>query len=103
MRARRTLLTSVTMTVNSGDSLSLAAGCVQEMSAGPFKPDTGNAAAVLARSGAVERLWESPDERTYRLAVHVSLAARQGGESCSIRLSQTRSLCGWYPILDHPL
>lgn len=45
---------------------------LQEAGAGTFSPDTGNAAQVLALSAAVERLLESPSERTHRLAVQVN-------------------------------
>ena len=51
--------------------MSWGARMPQEAGQGPFVPDTGNAAAVLARCGAGERLWESPAERVHRLAVHV--------------------------------
>ena len=51
---------------------------MQEAQAGPFTPDTGNAAQVLAASGAGERLFETPAERAHRLAVQVRSAVFSG-------------------------
>lgn len=43
----------------------------QEALEGTFSPDTGNAAEVVARTAPLERLWETPAQRSHRLAVQV--------------------------------